>query len=265
MHRLYVTTPAGAAELAADELAVFGIAKTVVQRGGVACSASLEQAYRACLWSRVANRVLLAVGEFAAPTPEALYDGVRTVEWSEHLAADGTLAVDATSTRSAITHTQFAALKVKDAVVDQFRERTGVRPNVDVAAPDVRINLHLDRDVASLAIDLSGESLHRRGYRGAQGAAPLKENLAAAVLLRAGWPQLVATTPGALGFVDPLCGSGSLAIEAALIAGDPLPTGALLCSFKRRCGFRFCQRSPDHVPWPPLQDGFAGAGAVERC
>jgi 23S rRNA (guanine2445-N2)-methyltransferase / 23S rRNA (guanine2069-N7)-methyltransferase len=223
LHRLYITTPAGAAELAADELAAFGIAETKVQRGGVACSASLEQAYRACLWSRVANRVLLAVAEFAAPTPEALYDGVRTVEWSEHLAADGTLAVECTSTRSVITHTQFAALKVKDAVVDQFRERTGVRPNVDVATPDVRINLHLDRDVASLAIDLSGESLHRRGYRGAQGAAPLKENLAAAVLLRAGWPKLVATTPGALGFVDPLCGSGSLAIEAALIAGDVAP------------------------------------------
>src|SRR5204862_521927 len=104
------------------------------------------------------------------------------------LGVDGTLAVDCTSTRSAITHSQFAALKVKDAIVDQFRDATGVRPSVDVAAPDVRVNLHLDRDVATLAIDLSGESLHRRGYRGPQGAAPLKENLAAAVLLRSGWP-----------------------------------------------------------------------------
>ena len=111
---------------------------------------------------------------------------MRAVDWSEHLGVDGTLAVDCTSRRSAITHTQFAALKVKDAVVDQFRERTGVRPSVDVAAPDVRVNLHLDRDVATLAIDLAGDSLHRRGYRGAQGAAPLKENLAAAMLLRSG-------------------------------------------------------------------------------
>ncbi len=223
MHRLYVTTPAGAADLAADELAAFGVAESKAQRGGVGCSASLEQAYRACLWSRVANRVLLAVAEFDAPTPEALYDGTRTVQWHEHLAVDGTLAVECTSTRSAVAHTQFAALKVKDAVVDQFRERVGSRPSVDVTRPDVRLNLHLDRDVATLAIDLSGDSLHRRGYRGAQGAAPLKENLAAAVLVRAGWPKLVAATPGALGFVDPLCGSGSLGVEAALIAGDVAP------------------------------------------
>ena len=223
MHRLYVTAPAGTADLAAEELAACGVVALKVERGGVAFEGTLEQAYRACLWSRVANRVLLAVAEFPAATPEALYDGVRTVDWSEHLGVDGTLAVACTSGRSAITHTQFAALKVKDAVVDQFRERTGVRPSVDVAAPDVRLNLHLDRDIATLAIDLSGDSLHRRGYRGAQGAAPLKENLAAAMLLRSGWAKLVAADDGELGFVDPMCGSGSLAIEAALIAGDVAP------------------------------------------
>ena len=224
MHSLYVTAPAGTAELAGEELAACGFSDVKVERGGVACSGSLEQAYRACLWSRVANRVLLRVAEFSAPTPEALYDGVRTVDWREHLDVDGTLAVDATSTHSAITHTQFAALKTKDAVVDQFRERTGARPSVDVERPAVRINLHLHRDVATLAIDLSGESLHRRGYRGAQGAAPLKENLAAAVLLRAGWQKLAsASGDDAVGFVDPMCGSGGLAIEAALIAGDVAP------------------------------------------
>jgi 23S rRNA (guanine2445-N2)-methyltransferase / 23S rRNA (guanine2069-N7)-methyltransferase len=223
LHRLYVTAPAGTADLAAEELAGCGATEISVQRGGVACAASLETAYRACLWSRVANRVLLRVAEFSAATPEALYDGVRGVAWHEHLDAAGTLAVDCTSGRSAITHTQFAALKVKDAVVDQFRERVGSRPSVDVAAPDVRINLHLDRNVATLALDLSGDSLHRRGYRGAQGAAPLKENLAAAVLLRAGWPKLVGAADGPLGFVDPMCGSGGLAIEAALIAADAAP------------------------------------------
>lgn len=223
MHRLYVTAPAGTADLAADELRAFGAAEVKDTRGGVACAGSLEVAYRACLWSRVANRVLLPIAQFPAASPEALYAGARTVAWHEQLAADGTLAVDCTSGRSAITHTQFAALKVKDAVVDQFRERTGARPNVDTAAPSVRINLHLDRDVATLSIDLSGDSLHRRGYRGPQGAAPLKENLAAAVLLRAGWPKLVETEAGPLGFVDPMCGSGSLAIEAALIAGDVAP------------------------------------------
>lgn len=223
MHRLYVTAPAGTADLAAEELAACGAVDAKVERGGVAFAGTLEQAYRACLWSRVANRVLLAVAEFPAPTPEALYDGVRGVDWREHLTVDSTLAIDCTSSRSAINHTQFAALKAKDAVVDQFRERTGSRPSVDTAAPDVRLNLHIDRDVATLAIDLAGASLHRRGYRGAQGAAPLKENLAAAVLLRAGWAKLVAASDGELGFVDPMCGSGSLAIEAALIAADVAP------------------------------------------
>ena len=224
MHPLYITAPAGTAELAADELAACSFADLKVERGGLACTGSLEQAYRACLWSRVANRVLLAVAKFPAPSPEALYDGVRAVDWSEHLGVDGTLAVDATSTSSAITHTQFAALKTKDGIVDQFRERTGARPSVDVDSPDVRVNLHLARDVATLAIDLAGDSLHRRGYRGAQGAAPLKENLAAAVLLRAGWQKLAGEQgEGELGFVDPMCGSGSLAIEAALMAADVAP------------------------------------------
>ena len=149
---------------------------------------------------------------------------MRSIDWAEHLAADGTLAVDCTGSTAALTHTQFAALKVKDAVVDQFRDRTGGRPSVDVATPDMRINLHLHRDTATLAIDLSGDSLHRRGYRGAQGAAPLKENLAAAILLRSGWATLVAERgAAAVGFVDPMCGSGTLPIEAALIAGDIAP------------------------------------------
>jgi 23S rRNA (guanine2445-N2)-methyltransferase / 23S rRNA (guanine2069-N7)-methyltransferase len=223
VHRLYITAPAGTAELAAAELAAFGAGEVKASRGGVACEGTLETAYRACLWSRVANRVLLPIAEFSAPTPDALYEGARGVDWREHLTVDGTLAVDCTSSRSAITHTQFAALRVKDAVVDQFRERSGSRPSIDVATPDVQLNLHLDRDVATLSIDLSGDSLHRRGYRGPQGAAPLKENLAAAILLRAGWPQLSGAEHGPVGLVDPMCGSGSLVIEAALIAGDVAP------------------------------------------
>lgn len=248
MHSLYVTAPAGTADLLAEELAACGLATVKVERGGVACTGTLEQAYRACLWSRVANRVLLELARFPAPSPEALYDGVRGVAWHEHLGVEGTLAVECTSTRSAITHTQFAALKVKDAIVDQFRERTGVRPSVDVAQPDVRVNLHLDRDVATLALDLSGESLHRRGYRGPQGAAPLKENLAAAVLLRAGWPKLAAEgESGAVGFVDPMCGAGSLAIEAALIAGDVAPS-------MLRNDFGFSRwRGHDEAAWQRLR------------
>ncbi len=217
-----MTAAAGTADLVGDELAELGATDIKVSLGGVACSASLEHAYRACLWSRVANRVLLPIAEFEAPTPEALYAGARGVAWQDHVPGDGTFAVDCTASRSAITHTQFAALKVKDAVVDQFRERTGNRPSIDVEAPNVQLNVHIDRNVATLAIDLSGHSLHRRGYRAVQGAAPLKENLAAAVLIRAGWKRIVSVAEP-VGFVDPMCGSGSLAIEAALIAGDVAP------------------------------------------
>jgi len=242
------------------KLAAFGAADVAVSRGGVACAGSLEVAYRACLWSRVANRVLLARGRFDAPTPDALYAGVRTIDWSEHLSVDGTLAVDAVSQRSAITHTQFAALKVKDAVVDQFRDREGRRPSVDVAAPDVQLNLYIDRDRATLSVDLSGDSLHRRGYRGPQGAAPLKENLAAAVLLRAGWQKLAAgaTAESRVGFVDPMCGSGTLAIEAALIAGDVAPG-----SLRERFGFSRW-RGHDAALWRRLLDEAAERRAAAR-
>ena len=230
-------------------------------RAGVECAGTLEHAYRACLWSRVANRVLLPIANFPAPTPEALYEGAHGVDWSAHLAADGTLAVDCTTGRSAITHTQYAALKVKDAVVDQFRERTGGRPSVDVATPHVRLNLHIDRDVATLAIDLSGDSLHRRGYRGPQGAAPLKENLAAAILLRAGWPEIAKAEHGAVGLVDPMCGAGSLVIEAALIAADVAP-GLL------RTYFGFLRwRGHDAALWQRLIDeanARRAAGSLEH-
>ena len=130
--------------------------------------------------------------------------------------ADGTLAVDFSGSVPGVTHTQFGAQRVKDAVVDQFRERTGTRPSVDRDAPTLRINVHASRGAVTVAIDLSGDSLHRRGYRGAQGAAPLKENLAAAILIRAGWPAISAAGGG---FVDPMCGSGTFPIEAATDRG----------------------------------------------
>jgi 23S rRNA (guanine2445-N2)-methyltransferase / 23S rRNA (guanine2069-N7)-methyltransferase len=164
--------------------------------------------------------VLLPLATFAAPTPEDLYDGVRAIRWDEHLCVDGTLAVDFSASNSQITHTHFGALKVKDAIVDQFRDATGERPSVARECPDVRINLYLLRDVATVSIDLAGESLHRRGYRAAGVEAPLKENLAAAILLRAGWPDIARAGGGLL---DPMCGSGTLPIEAALIAADIAP------------------------------------------
>lgn len=180
----------------------------------------MEIAYRACLWSRVANRILLPLSEFPAADPEQLYQGIQKIRWSEHLAVSDSLAVDFTLSQSAITHSHYAAQKVKDAIVDQFRQKFNERPSVQLEKPSVRINVYLNRDIAIVSIDLSGESLHRRGYRSGGGDAPLKENLAAAILLRAGWPD-IAKQGGAL--VDVMCGSGTILIEAAFIASDTAP------------------------------------------
>ncbi len=150
-----------------------------------------------------------------------------------------------------MTHTQFGAQRVKDAVVDQFRERTGERPSVDRESPTLRINAHAARGAVTIAIDLSGDSLHRRGYRGGQGAAPLKENLAAAILIRSGWPAIAAAGGS---FVDPMCGSGTLPIEAALIAADIAP-GLL----RDRFGFeRWKQHDP--IAWAEMR----GAAEARR-
>ncbi|MFA5531381.1 MAG: bifunctional 23S rRNA (guanine(2069)-N(7))-methyltransferase RlmK/23S rRNA (guanine(2445)-N(2))-methyltransferase RlmL [Thiohalomonadaceae bacterium] len=217
---LFATTPKGMEPLLADELRGLGGRKITQSRGGVRFSGRLEEAYRVCLWSRIAGRVLMPIARFPAPDAEALYAGVSALPWEDHLDPQGTLAVDFTATRSAITHTHYGALKVKDAVVDRFRARVGVRPSVDTRRPQVRINVHLAKDEATVSLDLSGDSLHRRGYREEGVAAPLKEHLAAAILLRADWPK-IARLGGPL--LDPLCGSGTLPIEAALMAGDVAP------------------------------------------
>jgi 23S rRNA (guanine2445-N2)-methyltransferase / 23S rRNA (guanine2069-N7)-methyltransferase len=212
--------PLGAADLLAAELGALGVGERRERPWGVTWTGELDSAYRACLWSRVASRVLLRVGAAPAPTPEALYAAARAVDWSAHIGPAATLAVDFDAARSAITHTRYGALKVKDAIVDQLRERRGVRPDIATVRPDVRVNVRVVADEAVFAIDLAGESLHRRGWRAAGVAAPLKENLAAALLLRCGWVQ-IAAAGGA--FVDPMCGSGTLPIEAALIAADIAP------------------------------------------
>lgn len=211
----FVTAATGTADLLAAELAAIGIEGAREVQGGVACEGSLADAYRACLESRVGLRVLWQLARFPVADAAALYAGVRAIDWSGHLDADGTLAVDFAGSVPGITHTQFGAQRVKDAVVDQFRDATGTRPSVDRESPAIRINAHAARGSLTIAIDLSGESLHRRGYRGGQGAAPLKENLAAAILVRAGWPAIAAADGH---FVDPMCGSGTLPIEAAWIA-----------------------------------------------
>lgn len=229
--------------LLAEELRALGAEGVRETRAGAAFSGDLATAYRVCLWSRLASRVLLPLLEFAAPSPDALYQGARALSWGEHLGPEQTFAIDAAVSASAITHSHFAALKVKDALVDRLRATCGRRPSVDVAEPQLRFNLYLHRDRATLSLDLSGDSLHRRGYRARGVEAPLKENLAAAVLLRAGWPALAAE--GAP-LVDPLCGSGTLPIEAALMAGAIAP-GLL----RPRFGFT-AWRGHDPSAWDAL-------------
>lgn len=216
----FATCPKGLEYLLRDELIALGGADVHESMAGVRFSGGLQTAYRACLWSRLASRILLPIAEFDAASDDALYVGVQSVDWTDHLAAHATLAVDANTAQSKLTHSQFIAQRVKDAVVDQFRQRGLSRPDVDTEEPDVRINLRLRRDRATLSIDLSGAPLHRRGWRHNQGDAPLKENLAAAILLRAGWPAIYAQG-GAL--VDPMCGSGTLLIEGALMVADVAP------------------------------------------
>ena len=220
MQIFFATAPKGIEDLLALELTALGATNCRAGRGGVTATGTLATIYGACLWSRLANRILLPIHQAPAPTPEALYEGVRQIHWQDHLGVSDTLAVDFASVGSAISHTQYGALKVKDAVVDYFRDIAGTRPSIDTETPSVRINVYVENNEATVNLDLSGSSLHRRGYRWPGSAAPLKENLASAMLLRLGWPALA--SQGAP-FVDPMCGSGTLVIEAALMAGDVAP------------------------------------------
>jgi len=219
-HPLFITAALGLEPLLVEELISLGLIGVKQQRAGVSCQGSLADAYRICMWSRLASRVLLPLAQFAANDPDELYAGVQGVDWSEHMDADSTLAIDCATSKSQINHSRYAEQKTKDAIVDQFRVRTGARPSVSLERPDVRLNLYLYQDQASLSLDLSGESLHRRGYRIDGVHAPLKENLAAGMLLRCGWPQICAAGGG---LVDPLCGSGTLPLEAALMATNTAP------------------------------------------
>jgi len=219
----YVATcPKGVEGLLLAEIESFGAAEPRETVAAIKFEGPLELGLRACLWSRIASRVLLTLSEFSVTGDESLYEGVAAVAWEEHIDPDSTIAVDAVGTAPGLTHTGFVAQRVKDAIVDRLRDKRGTRPSVDLDNPDVRINIRLHRERASLSIDLSGSSLHRRGYRtqGEQAEAPLKENLAAAILLRAGWP---ARAEKGAALLDPMCGSGTLVIEAALIAADQAP------------------------------------------
>lgn len=219
-HTLIATCAAGLEELVREEIASFGGREIERGKGVVAWQGDLATAYRACLWSRFASRILLQLAAFPAPDDTELYRQCGLINWRQHMDAGTTFAIDCTLSDSSITHSQYAALRVKDALVDQFRERDGQRPSVQVERPDVQIHLHIHSDQAILALDLSGESLHRRGYRVEGAIAPLKESLAAGIVALAGWTKAI---PPDTMFLDPMCGSGTLLIEAALIHGDSAP------------------------------------------
>jgi putative N6-adenine-specific DNA methylase len=225
--RFFATCARGTEGALRKELSALHLHAVKGARGGVAFEArSLEAGMRVCLHSRTAMRVLLQLARFPAPDADALYQGSRAVDWDTWLTTRTTLAVDASVQSETLGHSGFAALKVKDAVVDVLRERLGARPDVEPRDPDVRIVLHLAGDEATLALDLAGEPLHRRGHRVSLGPAPLKETLAAAVLLLGG------ADPD-LPFVDPMAGSGTLAIEQALRARRIAPGQDRAFGFQR--------------------------------
>ncbi len=216
MNALFASTARGLEELLKSELESLGAQSCTVVQGGVHFEGDNRLMYQSLLWSRLASRILLPLNEFKVHSDLDLYLGVQAIDWSAVFSIDKTFAVHFTGTNEDIRNSQYGALKVKDAIVDSFTRKTGQRPDVAKQQPDIRINVFLQRDTASVSLDLSGEGLHQRGYRDLAGLAPLKENLAAAIVLRSGWQN---GTP----LVDPMCGSGTLLIEAAMIAADRAP------------------------------------------
>lgn len=220
-YSLFATTPKALEAILAEELQLLGAENIKQTLAGVAFQGTLETAYRICLWSRVANRVLLVLGTFTVNNQDDLYKGIKKINWFEHMQPDDTIAVTFSAKNSkAIKNTHFGALKVKDAIVDQMRAKFQKRPSIDTERPNLRVNVYLQGDTAQLSLDLSGESLHKRGYRDITIKAPIKENLAAAILMRAGWPKIAAQNGSLL---DPMCGSGTLLLEGAMMAADYAP------------------------------------------
>lgn len=216
MNFLFASTARGLEELLKTELEALGASQCKVAQGGVYFQADDRVMYQSLLWSRLASRILLPLNDFDVYSDLDLYLGVQAIDWSEIFDVNDTFVVHFTGTNEEIRNSQYGALKVKDAIVDSFVRKLDQRPNVARQEADIRINVYLNKERASVALDLSGDSLHIRGYRDLAGQAPLKETLAAAIISRSGWQK---NTP----MVDPMCGSGTLLIEAAMIAADRAP------------------------------------------
>jgi len=275
-HKQYIATCAGGLEeLTAREIDAFGAKQIKRATGSVRFSSSMSAAYRACLWSRYASRILLVLGQFEASDTDALYKGVRSVDWNKHFGLAATFAVDATIKNSEVKHSRFAALRVKDAVVDQFMETRYRRPSVDTKTPDIRLHLLLENNSASICLDLSGAPLHQRGYRVSGAATPLKETLAAAIVSLSGWSPDMGRDAV---FLDPMCGSGTLLIEAAFLwAGIAPGLRRRAWGFQKWRGHnaavwddliaeaREIYRAGLERPWPKIVGFDAGLGPVRAA
>ncbi len=229
-NNLFASAPKGVEPILAEELRGLGALACRETSGGVHFSGSLPEALRVCLWSRTASRIYHILALSRVEKSGDIYDAVHSVPWEEQVAPGATIAVDFSGTGAGIDNTMYGAQLVKDAIVDRLRDRRGKRPSINAKEPDFLVNCHLSRNGLEVRIDLSGGGLHARGYRLESGAAPIRENLAAALLFKAGWPA-VAGAGGS--FLDPLCGSGTLVIEAALMAADMAPG-----LHRQRWGFR---------------------------
>jgi len=216
MNSLFASTARGLEELLKSELEALGAHDCKIVQGGVHFQGDDRLLYQSLLWSRLASRILLPLNEFRVHSDLDLYLGVMAIDWPSIFDVNKTFAVHFSGLNEEIRNSQYGALKVKDAIVDTFTRKVGLRPDVAKQQPDIRVNVFLQRDMASVALDLSGEGLHQRGYRDEAVQAPLKENLAAAIVARSGWQ---AGTP----LLDPMCGSGTLLIEGAMIAADQAP------------------------------------------
>ena len=216
MNSLFASTARGLEELLKTELEGLGATDCQVVQGGVHFQGDTRLLYQSLMWSRLASRIMLPLGECRVYSDLDLYLGVQAIPWTEMFNPGATFAVHFSGLNDEIRNSQYGALKVKDAIVDSFTRKNLPRPNVDRESPDLRINVWLNKETAHISLDLSGEGLHLRGYRDGTGMAPIKENLASAIVMRSGW---VPGTP----LLDPMCGSGTLLIEAAMLATDRAP------------------------------------------
>lgn len=263
----FAPCPRGLEVVLAAELARLGAAGVEVTEGGASFTGALDLAYRVNLESRIASRILWRVGGGPYRDEHALYDLVKAIDWKRLFLPARTLRVDVAATRSPLQSLEFATLRVKDAICDRFREDLNVRPSIDKRLPDVRVHAYLtDRD-ATLYLDTSGEPLFKRGYRRDAEEAPLRENLAAGVIALTGWTPSTA-------FLDPMCGSGTMAIEAALIAADRAPGLTRTFGFQKLAWFdgpswqRLKQAARDRIRVAPATPSIfasdSAAGAIGR-